>query len=160
MDTPDKRSAGIAACVLLLVQLLAKPANAVVEASEPAAAKLGVETKLPPSDAPACALQQRVRSSGTKISLCSSLHLLSGTQSRQLLSPFLFLIRRQALDISRYLRLAGVVQSHELWCWLKAVLTPLLVSALCVPSYDLKPCGCTLPLQQQRHRTRYRRLQA
>lgn len=40
VDIPDMTSvAATADCVLLLVQLLAKPANAVVEASEPAAAK-------------------------------------------------------------------------------------------------------------------------
>lgn len=61
--TPDMKSTAAAALCLvgawLLVQLLAKPANAVVEASESAASSLGLETRLPAPDGvafelPAC----------------------------------------------------------------------------------------------------------
>lgn len=55
-------AAAAALCLVsawLLVQLLANPANAVVEASESAASKLGLGTRLPASDGvaselPAC----------------------------------------------------------------------------------------------------------
>ena len=76
VDTPDMRSAA-ELCLVgaeLLVQLLANPANAVVEASESAASKLGSGTRLPASDAselPACTSVSVYRCVGVCVCLWS-----------------------------------------------------------------------------------------